>query len=102
MAILISSLSSHSPHQLKQYTEDFDRERTAREEAVKVKNIVEEQSVKKDKELTSLRHQLNIHAQHQVCTILVPSDIVCCRCSSWAPSYPPMCSTGDRAYYRSF
>ena len=71
MAILISSLSSHSPHQLKQYTEDFDRERTAREEAVKVKNIVEEQSVKKERELTSLRQLLNVHAKQQVCTLVL-------------------------------
>ena len=55
--------------QLKQYTEDFERERRAREEAVKVKNIVEENLHKKDKEITSLREQLNMHAQQQVSMI---------------------------------
>lgn len=54
---------------MKQYTEDFERERMAREEAVKVKNIVEENSHKKDKEITSLREQLNMHAQQQVSMI---------------------------------
>jgi len=34
--------------------EDFDHERVAREEAVKVKNIVEENLHKKDREITSL------------------------------------------------
>ena len=51
---------------MKQYTEDFDRERVAREEAVKVKNIVEENLQKKEREITSLREQLNMHARQQV------------------------------------
>ena len=51
--------------QLKLYTEDFDRECVAREEAVKVKNIVEE-NLQKDREITSLREQLNMHARQQV------------------------------------
>ena len=77
---LLSPLIFH-PHQLKQYTEDFDRERTAREEAVKVKNIVEEQINKKDREISSLRQQLNVHAQHQVCTIIV-QQIMYCLCTT--------------------
>lgn len=55
--------------QLKQYTEDFERERVAREEAVKVKTIVEDNLQKKDREITSLREQINRHAQQQVSMI---------------------------------
>lgn len=51
---------------MKQYTEDFDRERVAREEAVKVKNIVEENLQKKEREISSLREQINMHARQQV------------------------------------
>jgi len=41
-----------------------------------VKNIVEEQIMKKDREISSLRQQLNVHAQHQVCTIIIHTDNV--------------------------
>ena len=50
--------------QLKAYQEDFERERQAREAAVKVKNMVEERIAKKEKEVKELRDRLNQQAMH--------------------------------------
>ncbi len=44
------------------YQEDFERERQAREAAVKVRNMVEERIIKKEKEVKELRERLNQQA----------------------------------------
>ena len=44
------------------YHEDFDRERNAREAAVKVKNLAEDRMKKMDRELKELRERLNQQA----------------------------------------
>jgi hypothetical protein len=48
--------------QIKIYHEDFDRERNAREAAVKVKNLAEDRMKKMDRELKELRDRLNQQA----------------------------------------
>ncbi|XP_064395087.1 myosin-11-like isoform X2 [Halichondria panicea] len=52
----------HMDAQLKMYQEDFERERQAREAAVKVRNMVEERIIKKEKEVKELRERLNQQA----------------------------------------
>ncbi len=62
-----------TPSQLKMYQEDFERERQAREAAVKVRNMVEERIVKKEKEVKELRERLN----QQALSTLSADDQVC-------------------------
>ena len=57
----LGNLSS-TPPQIKIYHEDFDRERNAREAAVKVKNLAEDRMKKMDRELKDLRDRLNQQA----------------------------------------
>lgn len=54
--------------QIKQYIEDFQREREAREAALFERQKIDQQNTEKDREIVALKQQLKVHAQQQVCT----------------------------------
>ena len=52
--------------QLKLYHEDFERERHAREAAIKVKNLAEERMKKMERDMKELRDRLNQQAARRL------------------------------------
>lgn len=52
--------------QLKLYHEDFERERHAREAAIKVKNLAEERMKKMERDMKELRDRLNVQAARRL------------------------------------
>lgn len=51
---------------MKLYHEDFERERHAREAAIKVKNLAEERMKKMERDMKELRDRLNVQAARRL------------------------------------
>ena len=51
---------------MKLYHEDFERERHAREAAIKVKNLAEERMKKMERDMKELRDRLNLQAARRL------------------------------------
>ena len=60
---------------MKIYQEDFDREKDAREAAMKVKNLAEDRIKRMEKELKECREQLNQHAAHRITVSVWACDL---------------------------
>ena len=71
--------TTYCTQQLKLYHEDFERERHAREAAIKVKNLAEERMKKMERSIKELRDRLNQQAARRLSQVasMTLSDIIC-------------------------